>query len=251
MRSLTAVGVILSAVAIAPTAQAAQIRLDFDAFIPSARVTNPVADTLPPFFTEFIGDDRGFSLEATRNGQSRLFSQVILDTDMPNPLVSSFTEAGTSVGFLQQDGIETSQSLQDTPTSSVEATRIDEQTILLEIEAQAVNPLIEAFIPPEIEVEVPPAEYVYDIELTLLDGAIDYALSGTTKAYPNYSAFLNGVPILQNEIDSDDSNLLCVIEPVSASGTVAVNEPANLLGLCLVSAAIAFGSKANRRKTEQ
>jgi len=57
------------------------------------------------------------------------------------------------------------------------------------------------------------------------------------RAYPNYSVFLNGSPIFQNEIESNDSGLLSVVEPVSASGSVplsesaAVNEPANLLGL--------------------
>lgn len=250
MRKSMVVGLTLALATLSPTTQAAQITLDFDAFIPTERVSNPAAETLPPFFTEFVGDDRGFSLEATRSGQSRLFSQVVLDTEAPDSLVSSFTGGGTTIGFLQQDGTEVSQTAEASSFSHIEAVRTSNSTISLKVEARAANPLIEAFVPPEIE--VPPAEYIYDIELTLLNDAIGYELVGTNRAYPNYSAFLNGEPILQNAFDANDAALLSVIEPVSSSGIVAVNEPVGLLGLGAASLVmlVGFCRRARNRAVE-
>ncbi len=233
-------GLLLGSLTVAPAAQAARLTLDFDAFIPTERVANPAVDLLPPFFTEFVGDNRGFSLEATRNGQSRLFSQVVIDTQSPDLIVSSFAEAGTSVGFLEQNGVEVSQSDKTTPVSSFEATRVGENSIKLKVAAQATNPLIEKFLPPDIETT--PAEFIYDIDLTLSDDGIIYDLTGTNRAYPNYSVFLNGEPILLNPTDDvNNPELLNVIESVQASGKVsvaAVNEPSSLLGLGLIAIAV-------------
>ena len=215
MKKLQSFGLALGIVLLSPAAQAAQLTFAFDAFIPSPRVVNPVAEVLPPFFTEFVGDDRDFDVDATLNGEARLFTQVVLDTEAPNPLVSSFSEAGTTVGFLMQDGLERSQSAQTTPTSAVQATRTGENEILLQVLARATNPLIDDFLPPEIP--VPPAEYVYDITLMLLDGRVAYDLTGTTRAFPNYSVFLERTPLLLNPANGDDSQLLAVIEPVSAA----------------------------------
>lgn len=233
------IGTLLSAVAIAPDAQAARLVLDFDAFIPTERVVNPAAERFPPFFTAFAGDNRDFSLEATRKGQSRLFSQVVLDTDSPDLIVSSFAEAGTSIGFLEQDGVEVSQSDKTTPTSSFKATRVDERNIKLEVAVSGTNPLIEKFLPPDLppDVEISPAEFIYDIDIALSDNGVSYDLTGTNRAYPSYSVFLNREPILQNPADGDNPELLGVIEPVNASGSIsaiAVNEPSPLFGLGLV-----------------
>ncbi|MGB3291406.1 MAG: hypothetical protein WBB01_00275 [Phormidesmis sp.] len=223
MKSLKAVGIVFSLITIAPTAQAAQITFGFDAFIPTARIDNPVAEVLPPFFTEFIGDNRDFNREATFNGEARLFTQVVLDTDAPDPLVSALSEAGTTVGFLLKDGVEVSQSDKTAPISSVEATRMSQREILLKVAASATNPLVDNFLPPEVE--VPPAEYIYDIALTLFDGGIGYNLVGTNREFPSYSVFLNQTPILLNPANADDALLLGNIEPVSAMGTVSVDEP--------------------------
>lgn len=231
MKSLRILGMAASLAAIAPSAQAAQLRLAFDAFIPTARVNNPAVDVLPPFFTEFTGDNRDFDLDATLNRQARLSTQVVLDTEAPDLIVSSSTEGGTSVGFLLEDGVETSQSAQAQATDSIEATRISDREILLKVAARATNPLIDQFLPPDVEAE--PAEYVYDIKLTLLEDGIGYDLTGTNRAYPSYSVFLNQTPILLNPADGEDPTLLTNLEPVNASGVVAVNEPANCLPLGL------------------
>jgi hypothetical protein len=45
MKQLKQIRIILSLMAIAPTAQAAQLTFGFDAFIPTARVDNPLAET--------------------------------------------------------------------------------------------------------------------------------------------------------------------------------------------------------------
>ena len=227
MKMFRLIGLFLGAIAIAPEAQTELLTLDFDAFIPTERVTNPAAEILPPFFTEFAGDNRDFSLEATRNGQSRLFAQVVLDTESPDLIVSSFAEAGTSTGFLEQNGVEVSQSDKTTPISSFEATRVDERNIRLKVTVRGKNPLIENFLPPDTETS--PAEFIYDIDLTLCDEGISYDLVGTNRAYPSYSVFLNGEPILQNPADDvDNPELLGILEPVNATGTVsraAADEP--------------------------
>lgn len=246
MKSLKAIGTIFGLL-IAPTAaQAAQISLGFDAFIPTARIANPVAQTLPPFFTEFIGDNRDFDLDATLSGKARLSTQVVLDTDAPDLLVSMSSTAGTTVGFLQQAGVEVSQSDRTTPVSSVEAVRISDREILLKVAASATNPLITNFLPPEIE--VPPAEYVYDITLTLLEGGIGYDLVGTNREFPSYSVFLNQTPILLNPADAEDATLLGNLESVSASGIVAVNEPTNLVALGVMSLVLLTGCKQYSRR---
>lgn len=230
------IGVFAAVLAAAPAAQATQLTFDFDAFIPTERVTNPAAELLPPFFTEFKGDNRDFSLEATRSGRSRLFSQVVIDTENPELIISSFAQAGTSVGFLEQDGVEVSQSDRTTPISSFTATRVDDRTIKLEVAARATNPLIDNFLPPDVENT--PAEFIYDIDLTLSDNGVDYELVGTNRAYPNYSVFLNGEAILLSETeDAGNPELLRIIEPVEASGTVSVNEPNGLIGVGLLAIA--------------
>lgn len=204
----------------ATTARASRLTLDFDAFIPAERIANPAVE-LPPFFAEFLGDNRDFSLEATRNGQSRLFSQVVLDTESLDLIVSSFAEAGTSVGFLEQDGVEVSLSDKTTPTSFFEATRLDDSSIRLEVAVSGINPLIKKFLPPDVEAA--PAEFVYEIFLTLSDDTIGYKLVGTNRAYPNYSVFLNGKPILQKRTeDANNPKLLDVFDPVDISGELAV-----------------------------
>ncbi|MEO1637500.1 MAG: PEP-CTERM sorting domain-containing protein [Cyanobacteria bacterium J06631_9] len=247
MNKLTIVSVALGLSTIAPAARAAKLTFNFDAFIPTPRVANPVADVLPPFFTEFTGDGRGFDFEATRNGESRLFTEVVLDTEADNPLVSAFTSGGLSVGFLTVDGVEVSQSAQAIATSTVSATRLSDRQLSLQIAASTQNPLIVNFLPPEVPAEaVAPAEYIYDVELELFDDGVGYELTGTNREYPSYSAFLNGTPILTNPAGAGGSSLLEVIEPVSASGFVSlpkatdVNEPATLLGLGLAAAAIAY-----------
>lgn len=233
IRQLRTVGIILGFFTLAPDAEAVQIKLGFDAFIPTARVANPLAEVLPPFFTEFIGDNRSFSLEATRNGEARLFSQVVLETDNPNLILSAFSEAGTTVGFRLENGVEVSQSARTTPISSIEAARTGENEIFLKVAASATNPLIDDFLPPEVEVFS--AEYIYDIRLTILSNGIGYDLVGTNREFPNYSVFLNQAPILLNPANGTDSLLLGNIEPVSAKGTVTVSEPAVLLALGLTS----------------
>lgn len=245
MRLLRNIGVILSLLTIAPTAQATQLTFGFDAFIPTARVDNPLAETLPPFFTEFIGDDRDFDLEATLSGQSRLFTQVVLDTDAPNPLVSTVSGSGTTVGFLMENGTEVSQSAQATPTSSVEVTRINPNEILLKVAASATNPLIDNFLPPDVEAI--PAEYIYDIALTFLDNEIEYELTGTNREYPSYSVFLNQTPILLNPANGENALLLGNVETVNASGTVSVNEPGMLLALGMMGASLLIGQKKINR----
>ena len=235
-------------VASSTAAQAARITLDFDAFIPAERIDNPAAEVLPPFFSEFSGDNRGFSLEATRSGQSRLFSQVVIDTESPDLVVSSFVEGGTSTGFLQQNGIEISQSAPVPAKGNFTATRVDDRTINLVATARATNPLITNFLPPNVDVA--PAEFSYDIDLTLLDDGIGYELEGMTRAYPNYSVFLNGASILQNRTEhANRPELLEIVEPVSGRGKVSVDEPANVLGLSLVAlcAIATFGSKRRDR----
>ena len=242
MKRFEIVGLTLSLSLIAPASRAAQLTLNFDAFIPTPRIANPVANELPPFFTEFIGDDRDFDLVATQNGEARLFTEVVLDTDAPDPLVSSSTGGGTTVGFLIQDGVEVAQSAQAPTASSVTATRLSDNQILLEVAASATNPLIENFLPSDIS--VPPAEYVYDITLTQQADGLAYDLVGTNREYPSYSVFLNEVPILLNTANGDDSTLLSNVESVSTSGVLlnpeaaAVAEPATLLGIGLVAAVI-------------
>ncbi|MGK7948893.1 MAG: hypothetical protein AB4368_08840 [Xenococcaceae cyanobacterium] len=54
------------------SAKAATIELFFDAFIPDARAINSAADVLPPFYTSFIGDDRGFDILATQKGYKKI-----------------------------------------------------------------------------------------------------------------------------------------------------------------------------------
>ncbi len=81
--SATTVNVVLTE---ATPASAAILSLYFDAFIPEERAPNPVSEVLPPFYTSFIGDDRGFDLEATQSGQARLFTQVLLDLEADEPL---------------------------------------------------------------------------------------------------------------------------------------------------------------------
>ena len=161
MNRVKILGMTLGLAVIAPAAQAAQLTFNFDAFIPTPRIVSPVAEVLPPFFTESVGDVRDFDLAATQNGKARLFTEVVLDTEAADPLVSSFTGGGTTVGFLFQDGVETSQSAKGTPTSSVTATRLSDSQIFLEVAASIANPLIEGFVPPGTV--VPPAEYAYDI----------------------------------------------------------------------------------------
>lgn len=246
MKSLNMFAIALGLVAIAPSAQAARLNLAFDAFIPTARVGNPAVETLPPFFTEFIGDNRGFDLDATLNREARLSTLVVLDTDLPDPIVSSSTEAGTTIGFLLEDGVETSLSDRTQPTSSVEATRISDREILLSVAASATNPLIEKFLPPDIA--VPPAEYIYDITLTSLDDGIGYDLVGTNREYPSYSVFLNQTPILLNPANGEDANLLANVEPVSATGIVAVYEPGNLLALGLAGLGLLVHAGRNRKR---
>ena len=246
MKTSKVIGLIFAIVTVAPPAQAARLTFDFDAFIPTKRVTNPAAELLPPFFTEFKGDDRDFSLEATRNGQARLFSQVVLDTDSPDLIASSFAEAGTSVGYLEENGIEVSQSDRTTPISSFAATRVSDRNIKLEVAVRGTNPLIDKFLPPDVENT--PAEFIYNIDLTLSDDGIDYELAGTNRAYPSYSVFLNGEPILLNPAnDVDNPELLGVIEPVEARGTVAVDEPVGLLGLGLLAIAGLLGQITGKR----
>ena len=247
MKTSRVIGLIFAFVTAAPAAQAARLTFDFDAFIPTKRVANPAAELLPPFFTEFKGDNRDFSLDATRNGQARLFSQVILDTDSPDLIASSFAEAGTSVGYLEENGIEVSQSDRTTPISSFTATRVSDRNIRLEVAVRGTNPLIDKFLPPDVENT--PAELIYTIDLTLSDSGIGYELIGTNRAYPSYSVFLNEEPILLNPAnDVDNPELLGVIEPVRASGTVAiepvrasgtvaVDESVSLLGLGLLAIA--------------
>lgn len=249
MKNLPILVMALGLAAIAPAAQAAQFTLTFDAFIPTARVDNPAAEVLPPFFTEFIGDNRDFDLNATINGEARLSTQVVLDTDRPELIVNSSSEAGTTIGFLVADGVETFQSDRTTPISSVEATRVSDHEILLRVAASATNPLIDNFLPPEVV--VPPAEYIYDIALTLLDEGIGYNLNGTNREFPSYSVFLNQTPILLNPANGEDPNLLGNIESVSASGVVAVNEPGNLLALGLASAGLLIVSGKTRREVSQ
>ncbi|MEO1621149.1 MAG: PEP-CTERM sorting domain-containing protein [Cyanobacteria bacterium J06632_3] len=246
MNKLTIISITLGLSMIAPAARAAKLTFNFDAFIPAPRVVNPVADVLPPFFTEFTGDGRGFDFEATRNGESRLFTEVVLDTEAEDPLVSASTSGGISVGFLTVDGVEVSQSAQAIATSTVSATRLSDREILLQVAARTQNPLIVNFLPPEVPAEaVAPAEYIYDIALELSDDGVSYELTGTNRGFPSYSAFLNGTPILANPAGDEGSSLLEVLEPVSTSGFVEVseatnvNEPATLLGLGIVAAAIA------------
>ena len=228
-----AIGTIIAILTATPAAQATQLTFDFDAFIPTERVTNPAAELLPPFFKEFAGDNRDFSLDATRSGRSRLFSQVVIDTNNPDLIISSFAQAGTSTGFLEENGVEVSQSDRTTPISSFTATRIDARNIKLEVAVSGTNPLIDNFLPPDVENT--PAEFIYDIDLTLSDSGIDYELAGTNRAYPNYSVFLNGEAILLNSTeDADNPELLRIIEPVEANGTVSVNEPPSWLGLGLL-----------------
>ncbi|MGB3533887.1 MAG: hypothetical protein WBA13_10265 [Microcoleaceae cyanobacterium] len=248
MKLLKKIGIILGILAIPSTAQAAQLTLGFDAFIPTARIANPAAEVLPPFFTEFIGDNRDFNLEATTNGQSRLFTQVILDSEAPNPLVSTFSGTGTTIGFLIENGIEVSQSAKGTPTSSVEATRIGDNEILLEVAARAVNPLIENFLPPDVEGI--PAEYTYDIVFDFSDDKIQYELTGTNREYPSYSVFLNQTAILLNPANGEDANLLGNIEFVTASGTISVDEPGTLSALIAVGASLLVGYKKMNRKVK-
>lgn len=247
MKYLKAIGIVFSLVTTAPAAQAAQITFAFDAFIPTARVDNPAADTLPPFFTEFIGDNRGFDLEATLNGEARLSTQVVIDPDAPELIVSDFTKTGTSVGFLVEDGVEKSQSDRSTPTSSVEARRVSDREILLKVAASGTNPLIDNFLPPGVENT--PAEYTYDITLTLLDEGIGYNLVGTNREYPSYSVFLNQTPILQNPANGEDAQLLGKIEPVSATGVISVNEPVSILALGLASICLFLGRRRLKSNT--
>lgn len=248
MKNLPMIGMAFGIVAIAPAAQAAQLSLAFDAFIPTARVINPVADVLPPFFTEFIGDNRDFDLNATLNQEARLSTQVVLDTDTPDLIVSSSTVAGTTIGFLLENGVETSLSDRTEPISSVEATRISDSEILLKVAASATNPLVDNFLPPDVI--VPPAEYVYDVALTFLDEGIGYDLVGVNREYPSYSVFLNQTPILLNAANGTDPNLLANIESVSAQGIVAVHEPRGLFGLFALGAA-SVGLLVNTGKTEK
>lgn len=241
MNRLSVIGLFVSIVGMAPAASAAQLIFGFDAFIPTARVDNPLAEVLPPFYTEFIGDDRDFDRDATLNGEARLFTQVVVDTDAPDLIVSTFTAAGTTLGFFVEDGVEVTQSAQATPTSRVEARRMDPNTIRLAVAASATNPLIENFLPPDAEAF--PAEYRYDITVTLRDDSIHYSLIGTTREYPSYSVYLNQAPLLLNPADGEDARLLGNLEPVSATGVVPIPEPAMLLALGMVSASLCVGGR--------
>ena len=220
---------------------AATIQLFFDAFIPEERAINPAADILPPFYTSFIGDNRGFSSSATRAGEARLFTNVTLDLDAPEPLIGSFTDTSTTIGFRLEDGVEVADEFKSTPSSNVTATR-DENIITLDVFAEARNPLIEQNLPPDIE--TPPAQYDYQITLEQTENAIDYTLTGFTRAYPAYSVYLEDAPILLNPT-VPDSNLLFVEEPIAEIQgqivqTKPVDEPANFTGLLVLGTLLFF-----------
>ena len=227
---------------------AATIQLFFDAFIPDERVANPAADILPPFYTSFIGDNRGFSSSATQAGEARLFTNVTLDLDASEPLIDTFTDTSTTIGFRSEGGVEVADEFKSTPNSSVTATRQD-NLITLDVFAEARNPLIEQNLPPDIE--TPPAQYSYQITLEPKNNAIAYTLTGFTRAYPAYSVYIEDTPILLNPT-VPDSNLLFVTEPIAEiQGQIAltesVNEPANFIGLLLLGTLL-YGIKRNRNE---
>ena len=201
---------------------AATIQLLFDAFIPDERVINSVADVLPPFYTSFIGDNRNFDVNATKSGQARLFSSVILDLETENPLISTFTDTSVSVGFRIENGLEVADELKSVPTSNITAIRQGD-SIILDVFAEARNPLIEVNLPPGLE--TPPAQYDYRVILTQTENLLEYTLTGTTKAYPAYSVFIEDQPILLNTA-GDESDLIFVTETIAEiQGQIDIPEP--------------------------
>ena len=238
----------LVCVLIPRSVSAATIQLFFDAFIPEERVINPAADILPPFYTSFIGDNRGFSSSATQAGEARLFTTVTLDLDAPEPLINTFTDTSTTIGFRLEEGIEVADELKSTPNSSVTAVR-DDNLITLDVFAEARNPLIEQNLPPDIE--TPPAQYDYQITLEQTENALDYTLTGFTRAYPAYSVYIEDTPILLDPT-VPDSNLLFVEEPIAEiqgqiARTESVNEPANFIGLSILGALL-YSSRRKKPK---
>ncbi len=218
------------------SAKAATIQLFFDAFIPDERAANSAADVLPPFYTSFIGDNRGFDFNATQKGLARLFTNVTLDLEAENPLINTFTDTSVTVGFRLENGQEVADELKSFPTSRVTANRL-ENSIVLDVFAEARNPLIEQNLPPDIE--TPPAQYDYEIILTQTENLLDYTLTGTTRAYPAYSIFIEQTPILLNPA-GDTPDLLFVTEPISQrQGQIAIvsesiPEPPTLIGLLIM-----------------
>ncbi|MDY6902268.1 MAG: hypothetical protein SWZ49_29990 [Cyanobacteriota bacterium] len=217
-------------------AAAATIKLYFDAFIPEKRAVNSAADVLPPFYTSFIGDARDFDLNATIDGQSRLFTQVTLDTAAENPLIDTFTNTSVTIGFREENGVEVADELKSVPTSNVTANRVD-NSIVLHVFAEARNPLIEQNLPPDID--TPPASYDYQIILTQTENLIDYTLTGSTRAYPAYSVFIEDTPILLNPA-GETSDLLFVTEPIrQRQGQItqtpeSIPEPPSVIGFLIL-----------------
>ena len=235
-------------VSLPKSVSAATIQLFFDAFIPEERAINPAADILPPFYTSFIGDNRGFSNSATRSGEARLFTNVTLDLDAPEPLISSFTDTSTTIGFRLEEEIEVADEFKSTPNSRVTAIRND-NSIILDVFAEARNPLIEQNLPPDIE--TPPAQYDYQITLEPTENAIAYTLAGFTRAYPAYSVYIEDTPILLNPT-VPDSNLLFLTEPIAETrGQIAiatsVSEPANFTGLLVLGSLLLFSKGKNQK----
>ncbi len=189
----------------ATPAPAATIALYFDAFIPDERAPNPVSEILPPFYTSFIGDNREFDLEATQAGQARLFTRVLLDLETDEPLIESFTDTSPSLGFRIENGEEVSDILKSLPTSAITAER-DGDAILLNVFAEACNPLIESFLPPDAP-PVSPAQYNYQISLSRTDDFLNYTIAGTIREYPAYSASIADVPVLLNQSVEDPFQL--------------------------------------------
>jgi hypothetical protein len=222
---------------------AATLALYFDAFIPEERAPNPASEVLPPFYTSFIGDNRGFDLEATQSGQARLFSRVVLDLEADKPLIESFTDTSPSVGFRIENGEEVSDTLKSASTSVITATRSGDE-ILLNVFAEARNPLIELFLPPDAP-PVPPAQYDYQILLAGTGNFLDYTLSGTTREYPAYSTYIADTPVLLN-LSGDNPVQLGVIEPIEpiqgqiAIAPTAVPEPTPLAGLAMLGGLLAL-----------
>ncbi len=244
--SATTVNVVLTE---ATPASAAILSLYFDAFIPEERVPNPLSEVLPPFYTSFIGDDRGFDLEATQSGQARLFTQVLLDLEADEPLISSFTDTSPTVGFRIENGEEVSDTLKSAPTSAITATRSGD-AILLNVFAETRNPLIEVFLPPDAP-PVPPAQYNYQISLARTGNFLDYTFSGTTREYPAYSAYIADTPLLLNP-SGEEPFQLDVIEPIEpiqgriALASTTVPEPTTLAGLAILGGLLALKRRTVR-----
>ena len=218
------------------SAKAATIELFFDAFIPDARAINSAADVLPPFYTSFIGDDRGFDVLATKRGKARLFTSVTLDLAAKNPLIDTLTDTSVTIGFRLEDGKEVADELKSVPTSNITATRQND-SIILDVFAEARNPLIEQNLPPNIE--TPPAQYDYQIILSQTENFLEYTLTGTTRAYPAYSVYIEETPILLNPA-GDNPDLLFVSEPINLQqGEItltaeSIPEPFSSIGLLIL-----------------